>query len=377
MASTNGESDRDLYKGEQIKEFSGIQALYGYFPAPAHHRPAESRPLVVFVPGAANFARIAYGGHAGSEPADFLAHWMNRLGYDFLGVSYPMESSSPDAELLRPDWPGLTIASWGSCDDVILLAWSMGGRILQSFMRAAQACRLNVQLFVSLAATPGGISGLRPDGRRIVRTGKGYARVLFSDSFVAQIEAMAELNPDHPSQPIIPRDVYLRDYFGHTPPQLGIWALHHCAPDDPNADESGFVLNDGLCLEAAGPTGKDYELYPWIGAIRPTSVIDLRHVLTDSAAWGMVLSCKLVADAASAVHPRTPQGATWNELLDLVYTAPEQLTREVVTGNHFFFLGEKGAQGTAAAVDRLFARSQKLQQRKVELLAMLRQTTPT
>lgn len=143
----------------------------------------------------AHLARIAYDGHKGYNPRDFLAFWPNELGCNVLAISYPLEmqgSSRLAADLAQR--PHFGIADWGeqvarttrkvidenklaSINDnqIILIAWSMAGKILKPFTLAAKRYDLDPRLFVSLAATPAGIRGLPPVPPRLHRTEAGYA----------------------------------------------------------------------------------------------------------------------------------------------------------------------------------------------------------
>jgi hypothetical protein len=69
------------------------------------------------------------------------------------------------------------------------------------------------------------------------------------------------------------------------------------------------------------------------------------------------LTLKLTADIIKAIGYFTPENEYWQQLLDLVYSAPGQLT-EPVNGSHFVFIGETGARETAQATVRLFGKIQ-------------------
>jgi hypothetical protein len=73
----------EAFEGEEVMTGGGYPALVKFVPG------EPDQALVVFVPGAHHTARIAYGGHEGSQDEDFLAHWLVEEGYNFLGVSYP------------------------------------------------------------------------------------------------------------------------------------------------------------------------------------------------------------------------------------------------------------------------------------------------
>ncbi|KAL1992361.1 hypothetical protein VTN49DRAFT_4393 [Thermomyces lanuginosus] len=379
----------NIYSGEILQQFGEFETLYRFLPAAnSGSSDGRQRPLVIFIPGAAHLARISYGVHPGHIPQDFIAHWLNQAGYDVLAVSYPLEMLEPEAEVISPRYPAFNLTDWGNltaqtaravinkyrassdgCEvteavnQIVVLAWSMAGRILKPLVHASRANGLDLRLFISLAATPGGITGVRPADPIVHRSSNGYAVCpIFQTSFLAQLREMQQL--DRPGRsPIIDEESYRRDYVGHLPVQLNSWDLAYCESDDPHAEHSekvsGFVRAPGQDLRYAAPE-RDYELYPYIAAIRPTVARDLRHTLIDAATWGTVLTLKLTADVSKTVPASTPDNEDWRTLLALLDRARKELTEEVVQGNHFFFVGERGAKETAAKITALIERSEKL-----------------
>ena len=91
-----------LYDGEMLVTAAGYPALYRSIPA------YNSKPLIVFVPGDAHLARIVYG-YPGGHDEDFVSHWVNRAGYPFLAVSYPLGNA-----VFGASYPGYTIEDWGN-----------------------------------------------------------------------------------------------------------------------------------------------------------------------------------------------------------------------------------------------------------------------
>jgi hypothetical protein len=91
----------DLYPGEEMLATNGIETL-NYFKAGA-----PDKPLMIFVPGGFHLARVAYGYPGGNE-RDFLAFWLGKRGYSFLGASYPTGN-----KVYSEVYPEFSIRDWG------------------------------------------------------------------------------------------------------------------------------------------------------------------------------------------------------------------------------------------------------------------------
>src|ERR1700733_10497172 len=116
------------------------------FPALVRFEKNEAgAPLAVFITGGGVFARIAYG-HAEGRPSDFLCHWLKEAGYSTLALTYPL-----GAPPFGQAWPTFTVNDWaeqsaeivaryrqidGLPTNVVVLAWSMAGRIAAPLTRA-------------------------------------------------------------------------------------------------------------------------------------------------------------------------------------------------------------------------------------------------
>ncbi|RLL97959.1 hypothetical protein CFD26_106956 [Aspergillus turcosus] len=336
------DSPTSLYAGEHLDTITGFPTLYTFSPA------NRENPLIVFIPGAGHNARISYGGHPGSRREDFLAHWLNKLGYGLLAISYPLQSQ-PDG-IMPATAPEFRIRDWGLqaaevtkmvierhrlSPKVVLVAWSMGGRIVVPYTQAAKARGLTVELFVSLAATPG-LAGARPIPSGIKETSEGYAvRDRMLGLFLDQIHQQNRLN----SRVIIPDDVYLRDYHGHTPVGLLGWGLSY-------SREHGFVGDRHTSTEDAD--AGNFRQWPLISALYGDSILDGRHVLADKATWAFMQVQQLVSTLEDRGY-KSLSFERWEEVVRLVHSRPENMCRQI-HGNHFFFLGEQGARETAAAI---------------------------
>lgn len=413
--ATMDEKGPKLYHGEILDFVSGHPCMYKFIPprldttSPFESQPAtDLLPLIVLIPGGAHNARIFYGGHKGHNPADYLSFWLTKLGFPVLAISYPLESKPT---LMPAVSPGFRISTWGrqaasithkviessaslSGRDVLLIGWSMGGRLLAPFSEAmANIYGHHVGLFVSLAATPG-VAGLRPPPPGITQTARGYATCDgLLETFVRQIAG------------VIPKQLYETEYYGHTPASLHGWRRSY-APST-----GSLVPNHWGSEEDASPTGDDFSILPWTATIVGTESQDARHVLTDRAAWENMSGQRLTSiwehrdrfrlksrimkrpqgfsfgtkdddkisrsndarcspDSDSADHvlrngvghsgqKRTGPGSTatqsqWDEYSSFVLeTMPGALSCRV-PGNHFFFLGAEGAQKTAESIAKLW-----------------------
>ncbi len=81
----------------------------------------------------------------------------------------------------------------------------------------------------------------------------------------------------------------------------------------------------------------------------PCAVTDPQHALTDEATWASVTTRGLAAHHMLAGGLSQLSDADWTAFRRVVVTAPRRLTR-YVDGGHFFFLGERGARATVAAM---------------------------
>ena len=339
------------------------------------------QPLVVFIPGAAHLARIAYGGHKGSRNKDFLAYWLIEKGLGLLALSYPLETDPPTMPAVRPDF---TVQEWGQqaaeatraiveehnlSKRIVVLGWSMAGRILEPISSGLKKRGLMVELFVSLAATPA-ISGLRGSLPGIDVSVAGYSSSMrLFEYFMPQMEEETYLNGD---RTIIDEDVYRKEYVGRTPVGLAGWGY------------SWSMAENKLVEDKWGPienaAADNYGAFPIMAALYPTSILDIRHTLGDRATWNIMLTYKLLNDMMGGdrwtkERARTlyEDAARTQKIRDFVHTAGDRLAIEI-EGNHFFFIGEKGAKATAQAISELIVRAQEVQSEFHALIDIYRMT---
>jgi thioesterase domain-containing protein len=367
--------DFALYEGERSDILHRHPVVYKYLPGND-----ASKPLVAFVPGMAHNARISYGGHEGYRSEDFLSHWFNECGYGFLGISFPLDMERPMMPATSPDF---TIPEWGYQAaavinlvitentlprSVIILVWSMGGKILQPVTIEAKRLGIEVKLFVSLAATPA-LPGLLTavSKTHLKKTAAGYATKPFLEqAFLRQIDEQEKLNhaiqaqenPDHAIKHhcIFDHETYKSDYVGATPIGLTASGFRY------DTETNDFVKEDNEWQFMDEGQAHDYGNLPAMAAIYPTSALDFRHALTDKSVWSFLMVQRLMArfsqDGTARAYHYSEDGseeALWSSryrfegLQRVVTTMPQAMTSEIM-GNHFFFIGESGAKQTVDTI---------------------------
>lgn len=350
----------DLWDGEEVRMGAGYPFIAKFIGV------ERDAPLVVFIPGARSLARIAYGGHEGGPEEDFLAYWLNRDGYNFLGISYPVLTDDGAFDEAHPD---LTVRAWGQgsaeitkavmeeqrlTGSVIVAVWSMGGKSVQPFAEAAAELGIDLDFHVALAATPplpnaGNMSarvamhesglGLRPDGA------------------AAAVSALAANARENDRSEIIPADILNSHYIGHWPVQLTGTGLRYDGQLHTIYRDHWADMQDT----------KFYALdFPLVAMIVPGQD-DPRHAVMDRATWGYINSNTLFFGyAGGEQQTRNLPEDRFNRLRDLARDAYSRLAIDI-GGNHFFFVGAKGARETVAAIRVL---EERVHQLKADLAAI-------
>ncbi|KAJ6003511.1 hypothetical protein N7451_006058 [Penicillium sp. IBT 35674x] len=360
--------ERPLYPGEILDTVADFPTLYQYQPARQTAADATPKPLIVCVPGGLHLARVFYGGHAGSKPTDFLAHWLSGLGYGVLSLSYPLET---EPAIMPMTGANYRIKDWGEqaakttakiisqhdlpTRSVVLISWSMGGRMVVPFNTAAKQLGLEVIQYISFAATPG-FSSIRPLPPGISCSPTGYFHVpSHLGVFWQQLSEMQGLNG---GREIVPKEVYLREYVGGTPINLIGLRLKY--------DGQGSFIQDEVPHEEDSRV-LDVANFPLISALFPTSSLDGSHALADRASWGFLLTYKLESMIGQQGIRRAQEASKWQQLMDLIHSAPQRLCIPVA-GDHFFFVGEHSARNIASKVDELIGDASKFQKELQDLV---------
>ena len=358
-----------LYPGEALDNISGFPTIYHFEPSKRKIDENDtSSPLVVCVPGSMHLARIFYGGHSGSNKTDFLAYHLSNQGFNVLSVSFPLET---EPEVMPATSPGFRVPDWGrqaattakkiidqkglSTRSIILIAWSMAGRMIVPFNISAKEMGLDVKQLISFAASPG-ISNMRNPGPGIICSKAGYFSIPSRlGNFYQQIEAMADHNDNHVA---IPKETFLREYVGGTPINLPGIRLKY--------DGQGAFVPDEVTHEEETRVFDIFHL-PFATALYPNSALDASHSLTDQATWGFLLTYKLETMIGKQGLQSVQGTPKWQRLMDLVHSAPSRLCSSV-QGNHFFFVGENSACGVADQVVKLVRDAEAFQNELFELI---------
>ena len=343
-----------LYPGEQLVEVNKVQTLFKFIKGDG------DKPLIIFVPGAAHLARISYGFPGGKED-DFLSYWLHKKGYSFLGVSYPT-----DNPVYTKIYPSFNIRDWGNqvatlakkiidqnhlSTHVVVLGWSMGGNVEESVGEAFEKLHINVDSFIGLSAvTPISYIGQKIKGLK--GNDMLQNKLLDERPFFNMFAKLVEEQNIYNGHEVISKDVYLKEFIGNFPVALAGQGYHLA--------ENKFESNIQYSLDDSGVFHFDHT--PWIGLISDDSSEIPKITLIDPSAWNFIRNEMLYSKYISHMNMNLNKYESTQILLDQI----PQLLSETVHGNHFFFVGMKGARETAQKIEiimqRINATKQKLNQ---------------
>jgi pimeloyl-ACP methyl ester carboxylesterase len=336
-------------EGETLREGAGFPCLTYY------RAGSRNKPLVVFVPGGRHLARVSYG--HGANRHHCLDYWLEKHGYGLLAISYPS-----DYPVFERVYPEMSVSDWGNSlasavadiitenglsPRIVILGWSMAGKVVGRFARAARASGLEVACFISLSATPPlpGLRGMSPPGGKPL-TSQG---LLDSEGKVRPFEIEDIGHAE--GQSVISSEEYGRFYYCNNP------ILLHGEVE--RFQDGVQVSSLESIVDDVGPF--DYAHFPICAAIAPTSPSDARHVFTDSISWAFYTVSAIWVGLLSGVDVHAMSQVAWSELKALMDSIPQRLTRHV-PGGHFFFIGKTGASETARHVDELFREAARLEE---------------
>ncbi|KTD36641.1 Alpha/beta hydrolase family protein [Legionella nautarum] len=339
-----------LYPGERLMNAANAQTLV-YF-----SKGNPSKPLVIFIPGDSHLARISYGYQNGKKQ-DFLDYWLTKKGYSFLAVSYPLENS-----VYSKVYPNFSIQDWGEqivdvaqkiikenqlSNSIIILGWSMGGSIEQTVAAAAKERGLKLELFIGLAAVPPlpYVMQSGPYETKTMRANHLADRTALFPVFTQLLDEQDRYN----QHTIIPQSIYLSQFVGHIPAAIAA---------------EGYSYQNGQLIKNVQQTLKDGGVFnfantPWIALIEDDSPTTAKISLIDPAAWDFIRTEMIYNHylKGNDLNKLTPE--QWSRLAHLIDETPDYLKLNV-HGNHFFFVGEKGASATADKIEELESRVKKI-----------------
>ena len=355
----------ELFAGESMVHDDGYPMLVRYFPSAAREKSTTGRPLVVFFPGWAHLGRIAYG-YPGCTEEHFLAPWITRLGYPFLATSYPLAHPVFD----RP-YPAFGLRDWGACAAaaceriigteglsrrVIGVSWSAAGQVIRPFNVACRNRGIEVCFHLAIEGTPALV--LPPDRTGgITKTAAGLVSIHQSHYplFRAEIAEMEALE----GTAILPDKEHLAHLWGDFPVGL--------AGTLERFRNGGFRVDATAALEDKGFF--QFAEYPLVAAISGTSRVAPYHPLVDRATWSFLAARALfhggLADRAGALAQLSAD--RFEALARLFDDLPRRLHVRL-PGNHFLFLGRRGARATSEA---LAAFAVEIERLKTDLASIL------
>lgn len=306
-----------------------------------HARLQAGAPLVLFLPGGAHLARVAYG-HPGARREDFLDHHLQACGLALLAISYP--SSHP--VFSRPD-PFMTLSRWAAGvaeitanrvgqRPVLVAGWSMAGKGVLRLNRALKERGVDMTGFVSLCARPPwpGLSPRSPQGEPI-RTDGLWDSSLYHGSTIAGLEEVNRLA----GRTIINAEAHSIHYHGEGPLMLR-GEVDRLGPDGRfTSVEAALADSEAFVFEQA----------PLCASISPTAPSDAEHALADAAIWSAIGLMGLLRNHLGGIDLNRLPPESWKRLRSLADEWPKAMNR-TVEGGHYFFVGEAGAAATARAL---------------------------
>lgn len=335
-----------LYPGEQLVKINEFETLIKFVKAD------PKKPLVIFVPGDSHLARIAYGYPKGDDK-DFLAYWLQARGYSFLGVSYP--SDNPVYSKVHPSF---TIQDWGKqiaaaadlvikehhlSRHIIVAGWSMGGSIEEAVNVAAKQHGLIVDAFIGLSAVPPlpYVMQSGPYSATKILPNQLADRSPLTPVFISLLNEQGNYN----QHTVISNEIYTQEFIGNIP--VAITAEGYHFRNGEFTQDINLTLSDGGVYNFAET--------PWIALIRDDAPSTAKISLIDPASWNFLRAEMINSHYLSKLDLSALSTAKWKALSTTINELPDKLTL-TVHGNHFFFVGQKGAKETAEKIEVLASR---------------------
>ena len=348
---SNSIANLSLYPGEKLINIAGYPELTYFLLG------EQSNPLVVFVPGGYNLARIAYG-TPNTKASDYIAYWFHQKGFSFLGLSYPLDNPA-----FKKVYPEFNIQDWANQivesaklkieteklpKTFVMLGWSMAGKVVSQVNKLAEQQGLEV-IYISLSSDPS-IRGLVASEYFDKLTSEPTAKGLSSaDSlttwFTDQIHEQDKLN----GHVIISDDDYIETVLGDHPVDLLATATRF--------EKGEFVQDPSATL--TDTQAMNYDIYPMMGLIHGDSRSDYINALFTRFDWSPMLTRSIYNSLMKKMSLTELSSQEWNGLKTIISHSPEIMSRQI-QGNHLFFLGEIGAKQTVTAVQSILAMKDQL-----------------
>ncbi|WP_139251324.1 hypothetical protein [Kaistia soli] len=328
-----------------MTEAAGYPALVRFDPGRAE------LPLVVFITGGGVLGRVAYG-PPGGRTDDFLCHWLHEEGFPSLVLSYPIDNSG----VFDAAFPLFSMTNWaeqsaeiiaryvdrnGLPANVVVLGWSMAGRIAEPLHAALQRKGKGIELFVAMAgasALPNTLPGL--DHLTPAPSGLAAIKGAYVDWL---LHCLADQNAAA-GHSVLDAARFTGEMTGDFPVGLAASAMRYRNGDFVR-DSAGDALEIGTA---------QYRAFPPLALMTHASAIDARHALTDRSTWGVYITqqlCETLIFSRPDKLAALPS-AKWVKLDEHISHAAQRLSA-TLPGNHMFFLGEKGARKTVQALKLL------------------------
>ena|GEM_PF-1440653 len=334
----------NLYPGEQMFQSAGFPVLAKF------EKGNSNKPLVVFIPGYDNTARIAYG-YPGGNPKDFLDYWLLKEGYSFLGISFPLENpvfSGNNTQFNMNAWANQIanvtdyyLTQNKMPKNIIFITWSYSGIIVPNAVLALENKGVHIEFYTAFESLPPIFHSHKNStfvtDNELTMTNTGYISMdkTFKNLFVTLMSEQNTLN----GHTIIPDNIYLNQITGNNP----VITL-----DVEKNDGKYLVLNPS----PETPSPIDYSVYPICANITGNATLFNTNVLLDNATWTFVNTQSIMSNQLKGVDYTKLTSSQWNNIQKLINTLPSTLHMQV-KGTHFFFVGQKGAKETAKDISIL------------------------
>ena len=332
-----------LFENEEVRFGNGFPSLIRFC------KGAPEKPLVVFFPGWSCLGRISYG-FLGCDEKQFLAHWVVKKGYSFLATSYPI-----DHPVYEKVYPEFTLTDWGEMaaqivdevisehglkKEIISIHWSASGQVIRPFNVSCKKRGIDLKFTLGIEATPALLipsdrkKGLRKTKKSLVST-----KSFLYDLFWRETEEQSSIN----NYEIMNKKHYNKYFLGDIP--VGVTGTNE------------FYI-DGKFIQDLQKAEKDkgffsFTEYPLVAIISGTSTLSPYHPIIDKYTWGFLMVRKIYHDFIVQAQNNgvVINKTTLKALLKYVDNIPYRLSGNI-TGNHFLFVGKKGARGVVNNLEK-------------------------